>query len=142
MCHVVRNFALVLADAGVVSKSPTSVYLWDERFTSAQANAMLDRHGGGMSKKVDIDSLSAGLILQHYFDAGGVGAEKVSALYCLGDGFSWEAVDTTCMSGILVTSSADCIHKTNPTNQIQRLSPKRQEFPFVVANGLRDSTQR
>lgn len=87
MCHIVRNFALVLADAGVVSKSPISVYLWDERFTSAQANAMLDRYGGGMSKKVDIDCLSAGLILEHYFDAGGVGAEKVSAPHRLDAGF-------------------------------------------------------
>lgn len=79
MCHVVRSFALVLADAGAVCKTPTSVFLWDERFSSAQAEAMLDRYGGRMSKKVEIDSLAAGLILKHYFDAGGEGAEKVLA---------------------------------------------------------------
>lgn len=79
MCHIVRSFALLLADAGAVSNTPTTVYLWDERFSSAQAGAMLDRHGGGMSKKIEIDSLAASLILTHYFDAGGEGAEKVMA---------------------------------------------------------------
>lgn len=78
MCYTVRDFALVLADAGAVSRQPTSVYLWDERFSSAQAEAMLDRHGGRISKKVEIDSLAAGLILQHYFASGGRGAEKVT----------------------------------------------------------------
>lgn len=68
---MVRGFASVLSDAGAASVSPTSVYLWDERFSSAQAGALLDRHGGGVSKKVEIDSLAASLILQHYFAEGG-----------------------------------------------------------------------
>ena len=78
MCKVVRGFASILADAGAASRSPTSVYLWDERFSSAQAGALLDRHGGGMGSKVEIDSLAASLILEHYFSAGGrYKAEKV-----------------------------------------------------------------
>lgn len=78
MCDVVRSFAAVLADAGGASRSSVSVYLWDERFSSAQAGALLDRHGGGMGGKVEIDSLAASLILEHYFAGGGRDrAEKV-----------------------------------------------------------------
>lgn len=77
MCNVVRNFATVLSGAGAVSRTPTSVYLFDERFSSVQAEAMLHRHGGRLSKKVEIDSLAASLILDHYFAERGEGRERV-----------------------------------------------------------------
>lgn len=78
MCRTVRSFACVLADAGGASSSPTNVFLWDERFSSAQAEAMLDVNGGGLSKKVEIDSLAASLILEHYFAEGGADkAERI-----------------------------------------------------------------
>lgn len=78
MCETVRSFASVLADVGAASRPTAGVFLWDERFSSAQAGAMLDRHGGGMSGKVEIDSLSASIILEHFFEGGGTdSAEKV-----------------------------------------------------------------
>lgn len=78
MCEIVRGFASVLADVGAASRPPADVFLWDERFSSAQAGAMLDPYGGGMSSKVEIDSLAASLILEHFFDGGGADyAEKV-----------------------------------------------------------------
>lgn len=78
MCEIVRSFASVLADVGAVSRPSAGVFLWDERFSSAQAGAMLDPFGGGMSSKVEIDSLAASLILEHFFEEGGVdSAEKV-----------------------------------------------------------------
>lgn len=80
MCETVRSFASVLADAGAASRPPANVYLWDERFSSAQAEALLDPNGGGVSSKVEIDSLAASLILEHYFAEGGSEyAEKVEA---------------------------------------------------------------
>lgn len=78
MCEIVRGFASVLADVGAQSRPPAGVFLWDERFSSAQAGAMLDPYGGGMSSKVEIDSLAASLILEHFFAEGGSdSAEKV-----------------------------------------------------------------
>ncbi|CAM9656789.1 unnamed protein product [Ectocarpus fasciculatus] len=78
MCQVVRGFASVLADVGAASRPTAGVFLWDERFSSAQAAAMLDPYGGGMSTKVEIDSLAASLILKHFFEEGGTNsAEKV-----------------------------------------------------------------
>lgn len=78
MCQTVRGFASTLADAGAASRPPASVFLWDERFSSAQAEAMLDPYGGGISRKVEIDSLAASVILEHYFAGGGRdGAERV-----------------------------------------------------------------
>lgn len=71
MCGTVRSFATVLAGAGAAARSPATVYLWDERFSSAQAEAMLDRHGGAMGSNIEIDSLAASLILEHYFSGGG-----------------------------------------------------------------------
>lgn len=79
MCRTVRSFACVLADAGAASSSPASVFLWDERFSSAQAEAMLDANGGGIGNKVEIDSLAASLILEHYFAEGGADkAERIA----------------------------------------------------------------
>ncbi|CAM9134610.1 unnamed protein product [Ectocarpus sp. 8 AP-2014] len=78
MCEIVRGFASVLADVGAASRPTAGVFLWDERFSSAQAAAMLDPYGGGMSSKVEIDSLAASLILKHFFEEGGTNsAEKV-----------------------------------------------------------------
>lgn len=78
MCQTVRGFATMLADAGAASRPSASVFLWDERFSSAQAEAMLDPNGGGVSRKVEIDSLAASVILEHYFAGGGRdGAERV-----------------------------------------------------------------
>lgn len=78
MCEIVRGFASVLADVGAQSRPPAGVFLWDERFSSAQAGAMLDPYGGGMSSKVEIDSLAASLVLEHFFEEGGPeNAEKV-----------------------------------------------------------------
>ena len=78
MCEIVRGFASVLADVGAQSRPPAGVFLWDERFSSAQAGAMLDPYGGRMSSKVEIDSLAASLILEHFFEEGGSdSAEKV-----------------------------------------------------------------
>ena len=78
MCEIVRGFASVLADVGAASRPAADVFLWDERFSSAQAGAMLDPYGGGMSSKVEIDSLAASLILEHFFEGGGADfAEKV-----------------------------------------------------------------
>lgn len=78
MCEIVRGFASVLADVGAQSRPSAGVFLWDERFSSAQAGAMLDPYGGGMSSKVEIDSLAASLILEHFFEEGGAdSAEKV-----------------------------------------------------------------
>ncbi|CAN0372606.1 unnamed protein product [Ectocarpus sp. 12 AP-2014] len=78
MCEIVRGFASVLADVGAASRPTAGVFLWDERFSSAQAAAMLDPCGGGMSSKVEIDSLAASLILKHFFEEGGTNiAEKV-----------------------------------------------------------------
>lgn len=74
---LVRGFSSILAEAGAVSRPPVSVLLWDERFTTAQAHAMIDRHGGNMGKRVEIDSLAASLILDHYFARRGNGAERV-----------------------------------------------------------------
>ncbi|CAM9747653.1 unnamed protein product [Laminaria digitata] len=78
MCQTVRGFASMLADAGAASRPSASVFLWDERFSSAQAEAMLDPYGGGISRKVEIDSLAASVILDDYFAGGGRdGAERV-----------------------------------------------------------------
>ena len=78
MCEIVRGFASVLADVGAQSRPTAGVFLWDERFSSAQAGAMLDPYGGGMSSKVEIDSLAASLILEHFFEEGGAdSAERV-----------------------------------------------------------------
>ncbi|CAM9644154.1 unnamed protein product, partial [Scytosiphon promiscuus] len=78
MCEIVRGFSSVLADVGAASRPTADVFLWDERFSSAQAGAMLDPHGGGMSGKVEIDSLSASIILEHFFEGGGTdSAERV-----------------------------------------------------------------
>lgn len=78
MCETVRRFASVLADAGAASSPPVSASLWDERFSSAQAEALLDPYGGGMSSTVEVDSLAASLVLEHYFAEGGMDrAEKV-----------------------------------------------------------------
>lgn len=78
MCQMVRGFASKLADAGAASRPSATVFLWDERFSSAQAEAMLDPNGGGVSRKVEIDSLAASVILEHYFAGGGRdGAERV-----------------------------------------------------------------
>lgn len=80
MCAIVRSFASVLADVGAVARPSAGVFLWDERFSSAQAGAMLDPYGGGMSRKVEIDSLAASLILEHFFQEGGAdNAEKVES---------------------------------------------------------------
>ncbi|CAM9358978.1 unnamed protein product, partial [Hapterophycus canaliculatus] len=78
MCEIVRSFASVLADVGAASRPTANVFLWDERFSSAQAGAMLNKHGGGMSGKVEIDSLAASIILEHFFEGGGAdSAEEV-----------------------------------------------------------------
>lgn len=78
MCEIVRGFASVLADVGAQSRPSAGVFLWDERFSSAQAGAMLDPYGGGMSRRVEIDSLAASLILEHFFEEGGAAsAERV-----------------------------------------------------------------
>lgn len=86
MCETVRTFASLLADAGSVSRPDVSVFLWDERFSSAQAEAMLDPNGGGLKKKIEIDSLAASLILEHYFAEGARGkAERLEPGIITGD---------------------------------------------------------
>ncbi|CAM9262051.1 unnamed protein product [Choristocarpus tenellus] len=77
MCKMARTFATTLANTGAQTIRGSRVFLWDERFSSAGAKALLDYHGGGVSRKIEVDSLSACIILEHYFAEGGVGAEEV-----------------------------------------------------------------
>ncbi|CAM9109980.1 unnamed protein product [Discosporangium mesarthrocarpum] len=77
MCVKVRNFTSVLANEAGKMIRDSKIFLFDERFSSKQAKAMQSRHGGQISPKLEIDSVAACLILEHYFAEQCIGAERV-----------------------------------------------------------------
>ena len=62
MAARVRKFGRRLGD-----QFPVEVILWDERFSSAEADRWLP--GGGRSAKEDRDAVAAQIILQSYLDS-------------------------------------------------------------------------
>ena len=68
MAGRVRKFALRLA-----REFEVEVILWDERYSSAEADRWLDK--GRRSGKEDRDALAAQIILQSYLDSLSAGAE-------------------------------------------------------------------
>lgn len=62
---IVHNFAEQLRE-----RSKLPVFLWDERFTTVEANRVLRAGGASIEKRARaVDRLSAVLILQSYLDA-------------------------------------------------------------------------
>eukprot|EP00640_Fibrocapsa_japonica_P002281 CAMPEP_0113935784 /NCGR_PEP_ID=MMETSP1339-20121228/2863_1 /TAXON_ID=94617 /ORGANISM="Fibrocapsa japonica" /LENGTH=276 /DNA_ID=CAMNT_0000938049 /DNA_START=300 /DNA_END=1126 /DNA_ORIENTATION=+ /assembly_acc=CAM_ASM_000762 len=69
-----RNFSQDLAD---LISPQVPVYLWDEAFTSYDAEARLRANGQGDTVGFQLDAVSACVLLEDYFDQGGFGAELV-----------------------------------------------------------------
>ncbi|KAG5187592.1 hypothetical protein JKP88DRAFT_353701 [Tribonema minus] len=74
MSACARNFSQALADA-LAARGAHRVSMWDERFSSVEAQSRLARHRGNH----DVDAVAACAILEHYFEEGGEGAEVVAA---------------------------------------------------------------
>lgn len=56
---------------------PGPIHLWDERLSSAQANRILDETGHTrMERKGVVDQMAAGLILQSFMEARGIGSRR------------------------------------------------------------------
>ena len=73
-----RNFSQVLAREWKASRgSKGRVMLFDERFTSKEAEVRLTQATGGHWVRGSVDSVAASCLLEHYFDEGGRGAELV-----------------------------------------------------------------
>ena len=62
--NITRVFASKLADA----VHPRPVFLWDERFSSAEASSRMNR-GRGASRGERLDAVAAAIILEDFFDA-------------------------------------------------------------------------
>jgi hypothetical protein len=76
MSSAARNFSLALMNELAEHHGPQyRVSMWDERFTSVEAEARLSRYKGNHA----IDAVAACLILEHYFEDDAVGAEPVAA---------------------------------------------------------------
>jgi Holliday junction resolvase len=76
MSSAARNFSLALMNELAEHHGPQyRVSMWDERFTSVEAEARLSRYRGNHA----LDAVAACLILEHYFEDDAVGAEPVVA---------------------------------------------------------------
>jgi len=71
---ITREFGVVLAREA----APLPVYLWDERFSSAEASMRMNQ-GIGASMGESVDSVAAAIILETFFDGDFASAEWIPA---------------------------------------------------------------
>jgi len=69
---VTRAFGTILAQEA----APMPVYLWDERFTSAEASMRMNQ-GLGANMGQSVDAVAAAIILEDFFDGDHASAERL-----------------------------------------------------------------
>jgi putative Holliday junction resolvase len=69
---ITRAFGTILAQEA----APMPVYLWDERFTSAEASMRMNQ-GLGASMGQSVDAVAAAIILEEFFDGDYASAEQI-----------------------------------------------------------------
>jgi putative Holliday junction resolvase len=69
---ITRAFGTILAQEA----APMPVYLWDERFSSAEASMRMNQ-GFGASVGESVDAVAAAIILEEFFDGDHASAEQI-----------------------------------------------------------------
>jgi putative Holliday junction resolvase len=123
--ELARNFSQELANHwGAARGAKGRVLLWDERFTSKEAEMRLSQGVGGHWVKGSVDSIAATCILEHYFDEGGKDAELVPP--ASGITKAAIAVPSTVKAGISLSWISTGRAKDAPT-KTPKVSQKRKK---------------